>query len=75
MFFFQVTWPGIFLPAGEVVDGRYRITLEVPELRPVEEYLKPQGRFRHLTPEITAEIQERVNFEYRKLVAKTQFKF
>lgn len=65
---------GVF-PLFEVVDGRYRITVEVPELRPVEEYLKPQGRFRHLTPEITAQIQERVNFEYRKLVAKTQFKF
>jgi pyruvate ferredoxin oxidoreductase beta subunit len=65
---------GIF-PLFEVVDGRYRITVDVPELRPVEEYLKPQGRFRHLTPEITAVIQERVNYEYRKLVAKTQFKF
>jgi pyruvate ferredoxin oxidoreductase beta subunit len=65
---------GIF-PLFEVEDGRYRITVDVPEMRPVEEYLKPQGRFRHLTPEITARIQERVDFEYRKLVAKTQFKF
>ena len=39
----------------------------VPELRPVEEYLKPQGRFRHLTPELIGEIQERVNKEYEKL--------
>ena len=65
---------GVF-PLYEVVDGRYRITVEVPELRPVEEYLKPQGRFRHLTAELTAQIQERVTKEYKKLVAKTQFTY
>jgi pyruvate ferredoxin oxidoreductase beta subunit len=44
----------------------------VPELRPVEEYLKPQGRFRHLTPELIQHIQKRVKEEYGKLKAKTQ---
>ncbi len=65
---------GIF-PLFEVVNGRYRITVEPAEMRPVEEYLKPQGRFRHLTAEIIAQIQKRVDLEYRKLVAKTQFTF
>jgi len=54
----------------EVDKGRYKITVETPKLRPIEEYLKPQGRFRHLTPDLTAEIQERVKKEYEKLQTK-----
>jgi pyruvate ferredoxin oxidoreductase beta subunit len=61
---------GVF-PLYEVERGKYRITIEVPELRPVEEYLKPQGRFRHLTPELIDEIQKRVIDDYNKLKAKT----
>lgn len=62
---------GVF-PLYEVERGKYRITVEVPELRPVAEYLKPQGRFRHLTPELIEEIQQRVKKEYDKLVVKTK---
>ncbi len=62
---------GVF-PLYEVENGKYRITLELDELRPVAEYLKPQGRFRHLTPELIEEIQNRVTKEYQKLVAKTK---
>jgi pyruvate ferredoxin oxidoreductase beta subunit len=60
---------GVF-PLYEVDKGRYTMTVEVPDLRPVEEYLKPQGRFRHLTPELIGEIQARVKKEYEKLQAK-----
>src|SRR5208337_3817485 len=38
---------GVF-PLYEVVDGKFRLTVEPPKLRPVKDYLKPQGRFRHL---------------------------
>ena len=62
---------GVF-PLYEVINGRYRITQEVDELRPVEEYLRPQGRFRHLTPDLIEHIQKRVTKEYDKLVAKTK---
>lgn len=62
---------GVF-PLYEIEQGKYRITVEVPELRPVSEYLKPQGRFRHLSPELVAAIQERVVAEYDKLKAKTK---
>jgi pyruvate ferredoxin oxidoreductase beta subunit len=62
---------GVF-PLFEVVDGKYRMTHETAELRPVEEYLRPQGRFRHLTAEMIAHIQKRVAAEYDKLVAKTR---
>ena len=46
------------------------MNLDFPELRPVEEYLKAQGRFRHLTPDIIARIQSRVDKEYTRLKAK-----
>jgi pyruvate ferredoxin oxidoreductase beta subunit len=61
---------GVF-PLYEVEQGKYRITLDVGELRPVKEYLKPQGRFRHLTDDLTENIQKRVTEEYNKLKAKT----
>jgi pyruvate ferredoxin oxidoreductase beta subunit len=61
---------GVF-PLYEVENGKYRITVDVPELKPVLDYLKPQGRFRHLTPERVDQIQERVTREYNQLKAKT----
>ncbi|MBN2468081.1 MAG: pyruvate synthase subunit beta [Deltaproteobacteria bacterium] len=61
---------GVF-PLYEYENGKYRMTYDVPELRPVIDYLKPQGRFRHLTPELIQSIQERVTEEYNKLKAKT----
>jgi pyruvate ferredoxin oxidoreductase beta subunit len=60
---------GVF-PLYEVVDGAYRLTQQVPELKPVETYLRPQGRFRHLTPDLIAQIQKRVSEDYEKLLAK-----
>ena len=60
---------GMF-PLYEVEDGKYRITVDVDELRPVEDYLKHQGRFRHLTPDVIEIIQERVYQEYNKLLDK-----
>jgi pyruvate ferredoxin oxidoreductase beta subunit len=60
---------GMF-PLYEVEDGKYRITVDVDELRPVEDYLKHQGRFRHLTPDQIEMIQERVYQEYNKLLDK-----
>ena len=61
---------GVF-PLYEVENGKFRITVDVPELKPVLDYLKPQGRFRHLTPERIEQIQERVTREYNQLKAKT----
>jgi len=62
---------GVF-PLYEVENGKYRITVDVGELRPVKEYLKPQGRFRHLTDDLIEEIQKRVIDDYNKLKAKTK---
>lgn len=60
---------GVF-PLYEVENGKYRITLDTPELKPVVEYLKPQGRFRHLTPDLIEVIQKRTVKEYEKIKAK-----
>lgn len=62
---------GIF-PLYEVENGKYRMTIEMRELRPVDEYLKLQGRFRHLTEDEKKVIQERVNQEYKKLMNKVE---
>ncbi len=60
---------GIF-PIYEVENGRYSLNIDLPQLRPVEEYLKLQGRFRHLDKEAIALIQERVSKEYSELKSK-----
>ena len=50
---------GVF-PLYEVEGGKYKMSLDFPRLRPVNDYLKGQGRFRHLTPDLIEKIQERV---------------
>jgi pyruvate ferredoxin oxidoreductase beta subunit len=60
------TQTGIF-PLYEVEDGQYKLNVSPPQLKPVTEYLKLQGRFRHLSEESINMIQERVTKEYNKL--------
>ncbi len=62
---------GIF-PLYEVIDGKYKMSLDLPKLRPVKDYLKQQGRFRHLSDDIIAQIQKRVELEYKKLLEKAK---
>lgn len=57
---------GIF-PLYELEAGGYTLIADLPELLPLEEYFKIQGRFRRLTPEMIAEIEHRVRNEYEKL--------
>ena len=61
---------GVF-PLYEVENGKYKLNFDFPELRPVNDYLKLQGRFRHLTPEVVDRIQQRVHAEYATLKEKT----
>jgi pyruvate ferredoxin oxidoreductase beta subunit len=60
---------GMF-PLYEVEDGKYKLSIDLPQLRPVRDYLKLQGRFRHLSEETINEIQKRVSQEYAKLKEK-----
>jgi len=57
---------GVF-PLYEVENGKYRITHSPEPLRPVSEYIKGQGRFKHLTDDLIAQIQGRVNADWENL--------
>ena len=64
---------GVF-PLYEIENGHYRISPDMPKkLRPITDYFKPQGRFRHLTADEIATIQQRVNNEFKKLKEKEKF--
>ncbi|MCX7856468.1 MAG: pyruvate synthase subunit PorB [Deltaproteobacteria bacterium] len=57
---------GVF-PLYEVENGVYRITFKPESLIPVKDYIKGQGRFRHLTDKEISEIQDRVNKDWERL--------
>jgi len=59
-------------PLYEVENGKYRLNIDLPKLRPVNDYLKTQGRFRHLTDDLRKEIQEHVMQDYARLKKKTK---
>ena len=60
---------GVF-PLYEVERGQYRMSMDFPKLRPIKEYFKLQGRFRHLTDDMIEEIEKRVHKEYEELRTK-----
>ncbi|MGD0022301.1 MAG: pyruvate synthase subunit PorB [Smithellaceae bacterium] len=63
---------GIF-PLYEVEKGKYKISAEMPKkLKPIKDYFKSQGRFRHLTDDEIKMIQDRANSEYKKLLNKVK---
>ncbi len=63
-----------FWPVYEVEDGIWRQTVKVHNRRPVEEFLKPQGRFKHLfapgNEALLAEIQADVDLAWDRLLAR-----
>ncbi len=62
---------GIF-PLYEVEDGKYKLNFDFPKLRPVTDYLRLQGRFRHLSDDDVQIIQDRVNKQYTQLKEKLE---
>jgi pyruvate ferredoxin oxidoreductase beta subunit len=60
---------GMF-PLYEVENGHYHLSYDPPDLRPVTDYMKLQGRFRHLSEDTVSEIQKRVKAEYDRLKEK-----
>lgn len=60
---------GVF-PLYEVVNGQYKMSIDLPKLRPIRDYMKIQGRFRHLSDDTIQQIQNRVELEYQKLLEK-----
>ena len=61
-----------FWPLFEVEDGEWRLTYKPKEKKPVEEWFKAQGRFRHLFKEenkhIIEEAQEYVDQRWKKIL-------
>ena len=55
-------------PLYEYENGKYRLTYQPAHIQTVNEYIKGQGRFRHLTPADIEAIQARTTAEYEKLL-------
>jgi pyruvate ferredoxin oxidoreductase beta subunit len=60
---------GVF-PIYEVEHGEYKLNIDFPQLRPLKDYTRLQGRFRHLTDEMLQKIEKRVHQEYEQLKEK-----
>jgi len=60
---------GIF-PLYDIDHGRYKLSMEFSPLRPITEYTKLQGRFRHLTADVLQQIQDKVVKNYEELRKK-----
>lgn len=52
-----------FWPLFEVEDGEWRLTVKVANKKPIEGFLKPQGRFKHLFKPENAELLSAVQAE------------
>jgi pyruvate ferredoxin oxidoreductase beta subunit len=61
-----------FWPLYEVVDGRYRLTYEPRHTCDVEEWLRPQKRFAHLTPQLIDEIRRQIDADWQALKGGAQ---
>jgi len=64
-----------YWPLYEVIDGsKYRITVRPKDKKPIEEFLKKQGRFKHLfnpkNKHIIKELQQRLDEDWHELNQK-----
>jgi len=58
---------GVF-PLYEVENGKYRLNVNIAKRKPVHDYLKLQGRFRHLSEDDIKLIQDRTDKDYEALM-------
>jgi len=64
---------GVF-PLYEVENGQYRVSPDMPKkLKPIKDYFKSQGRFRHLGGAEIETIQKKVVSEYQKILDKAKY--
>jgi pyruvate ferredoxin oxidoreductase beta subunit len=63
-----------YWPLYEVEDGEWKLTYRPKEKLPIEEFIKPQGRFRHLFREenkhIIEELQAEVDHKWKQLLKR-----
>ncbi len=57
-------------PLYEIENGKYKLTVTPSKLKPLQDYLKLQGRFSHLSPDTISQIQTRINEQYEELKRK-----
>ena len=62
----QTAWWPLF----EIQDGEFRLTNKPKELRPVSEFIKMQGRFRHIKDEQIEFIQNKIIKIWKKLLER-----
>jgi pyruvate ferredoxin oxidoreductase beta subunit len=62
---------GIF-PLYEVENGTWKLSRKPKELKPVTDYFKGQGRYRHLDDKLTSFIQEKIDERWEKLVKQCE---
>ena len=66
----MVVQNGIF-PLYEIEHGeKYTLNIKVKDKKPIDDYLKLQGRFRHLKPEQIKAMQEEVDRNWERLLKK-----
>lgn len=65
-----------FWPLYEIENGKYKINLMNNKPKPIEEFLKTQGRFKHLFAEknkpVINQIQKMVESEWKSLLEKSR---
>ena len=65
-----------FWPLYEIENGKYTINYKPSNKKPIEEFLKTQGRFKHLftakNKSVIADIQKTVDENFEKLAKKAQ---
>lgn len=59
-------------PLYEIVDGHTRITVDVPDPKPVKEYLRQQGRFSQLSVSDIRQLQRQVTERMRLLLRECE---
>jgi pyruvate ferredoxin oxidoreductase beta subunit len=59
-------------PLYEIENGEYKLNVRTLRRKPVEDYLKLQGRFRHLSDNDIKKIQDKVDTEFEKLMKKVE---
>jgi pyruvate ferredoxin oxidoreductase beta subunit len=55
---------------AEYKDGEFKVNYEVKKFKPVDEYFKAQGRFKHLTEEDFKEIEGYRDIEWDRLMKR-----
>ncbi len=53
-------------------NGTYKLNVNPAKLKPVADYVKPQGRFRHLTASDIEEMQKLVDKNWAALKVKVE---